>query len=280
MTVQTFLADAAAQLTAAGIATARLDCLVLLEDELAVNRASLLAHPEREIQSTQLAALNEKIERRAEHTPLAYLRGKAEFYGRELLVDERVLVPRPESEKMIDLLKLLHFGVPPPFIPLYIADVGTGSGCLGITAALEYPDTWVNFFDIDQGALVVAFKNAQKYELRHAYFYKGNLLASPPRTLSRGYDVVLANLPYVSDGYTINEAAKHEPKIALFGGKDGLDFYRTLWQQLAAHEPKARFVITESFPFQHKQNAQLAKAAGYFLQATDGFAQSFKANQL
>ncbi len=249
---------------------------MLLEDELGTGRASLLAHLDRKITDLHLLRLNKKIAQRVRHLPLAYLRGKAEFYGREFFVSDQVLVPRPESEKIIDLLKLLPFGVPPEFVPLYIADVGAGSGCLGITAALEFPGAFVDFYDVDPQALAIALKNSKRYKIPHANFTTGNLLADPRKRLVRGYDVVLANLPYVPDRYAINQAAQHEPKIALFGGEDGLDLYRTFWQQIASLEHRPRFILTESFPFQHEKNMALAKNAGYSLQVTDDFAQSFQ----
>ncbi len=277
MTVGAFLASATQRLQTAGIDTARLDCLVLLEDELSEDRASLLAHFERKITASHLLILNKKIDQRAHHLPLAYLRGKAEFYGRKFIVSDKVLVPRPESEKIIDLLKLLSFGMPPKFVPLCIADVGAGSGCLGITAALEFPGAFVDFYDIDSQALAVTLTNSNRYKLPHATFTTGNLLANPRKKLMREYDVVLANLPYVPEAYEVNQAAQHEPKIALFGGEDGLALYRTFWEQIASLEHQPRFVITESFSFQHEKTMALAKNAGYSLQATDDFAQSFKA---
>ena len=274
MNVESFLTEATQRLTAAGITTARLDSLVFLEDELGIDRASLLAHLDQEIVAAPLLELNKKIAQRAAHMPLAYIRGKAEFYGREFFVNDQVLVPRPESEKLIDLLRSAAFVVPPPYTPLQVADVGAGSGCLGITAALEFPGAHVNFFDIDSSALTVAIKNAKKYRLEQPHFYEEDLLVTR-HGLARAYDAVLANLPYVPDTYQINEAAGHEPKIALFGGKDGLNLYRKLWRQISGVDEKPKYIITESFPFQHEENAKLAKIADYSLQATDDFAQRF-----
>ena len=277
MTVAAFLIDAAGKLKTTGIETARLDALVLLEDELGTNRAALLAHPERVVKSSALPRLRRKLNRRAAHEPLAYIRGKAAFYGREFFVNEHVLVPRPESEKIIEQLKSVQFSISPEFVPLYIADVGAGSGCLGITAALELPGAFVDFYDSSSKALVVAIKNAERYALSNLSFTVGDLLADPRERLVRGYDVVLANLPYVPSEYQVNPAAQHEPKIALFGGDDGLDVYRTFWRQIAKLEHKPKFIITESFPFQHKKITALAKTAAYRLEVTDDFAQRFAA---
>jgi len=262
MTIAAFLQQTQAQLKSAGITTARLDCLILLEDALSLDRASILAHPEREIATLPLLELNKQIVQRMQHIPLAYIRSTAFFYGRAFYVDAHVLIPRPESETLIELLKKL----PLPDQPR-IADIGCGSGCLGITAALETNGT-VHFYDIDAQVLSVAKRNAHTYHI-HGQYYEQNLLVQ-----SKGpYDVVLANLPYVPTDYAINRAAKHEPALALFAGEDGLDLFRTFWQQIGIDKPT--YVITESFPLQHAQNTQLAKNAGYSLQATDDFAQCF-----
>lgn len=269
MTIGAFINGSTKRLAAAGVMTARLDCLVLLEDELGKDRASMLAHLNQEIDHPSLLKLNNKITRRCQHVPLAYMRGKTDFYGRDFFVNEQVLVPRPESEALIDLLKKAALPGRPR-----IADVGCGSGCLGITAALEIIGSELHFYDIDEAALKITKRNAWHYKLHKQQYYWQNLLeqAFGP------YDAVLANLPYVPEGHALNEAARHEPTIALFGGQDGLDIYRKLWQQVCAMNTKPRFVVTESFPFQHRQNAQLAKTAGYSLETTDDFAQRFILN--
>src|SRR5579875_2334673 len=105
MNTTAWLANATAQLNAANVPTARLDCLVLLENATGKDRAWLLSHPELELQGSVLKKLNTKIVQRAQHVPLAYIRGKAEFYGHELAVNAHTLVPRPETETMIDMLK-------------------------------------------------------------------------------------------------------------------------------------------------------------------------------
>jgi len=262
MTIAAFLKDAQARLEAAGIATARLDCLILLEDALKLNRAAILAHLDREIDSLPLLELNKKIAQRMQHMPLAYIRNIAFFYGRPFYVDRHVLVPRPESEAMISLLKQLAL----PAMPR-IADIGCGSGCLGITAALE-THAVVHFYDISPDALKIAKRNARTHKVRGQY-YEQNLLEH-----SWGpYDVILANLPYVPIKHAVNRAATYEPHVALFADDDGLALIRTFWKQVASDHPT--YVITESFPFQHEQNAAFAKIAGYTIHTTDDFAQCF-----
>lgn len=252
MTVQDFLKTATKTLEQNGATSARLDCLILLEDELGLDRASILAHPETELSPSQLARLNTQVTQRITHLPMAYIRGKAPFFGREFVVNEHVLVPRPETETMIELLKNL-----PLPTALKIADIGTGSGCIGITAALEIPTATVTLYDIDPHALKVAKKNAQSLGVQVA-ISQGDLLSKKPDA-----DVLLANLPYVPSNYAINQAAKHEPTHTLFSGQDGLDLYRRFWKEISLLEQLPIFVLTESLPFQHDTLETLAKSAGY-----------------
>jgi release factor glutamine methyltransferase len=326
MTVEAFLRDGTQKLVQAGIETARLDVLVLLDDCSGTNRAQLLAHPEFELTDRQVQLLDAQLARRAEHEPLAYIRGKSEFYGREFIVSPAVLVPRPESEAMIELLKDLvkrnasdsavqelpgsdrpenglHLDLPlndsgvygaqkaVPFDKvvksdtvigqksltskvisnLIIGDVGTGSGALGITAALEVPGCQLELLEIDQAALQVAEQNASKYALKLART-RSDLLTDS--TLP--HDILLCNLPYVPDDFVINQAAMAEPKLALFAGIDGLDLFRRLFDQIQARKAKPWLILTESLPTQHGTLAQLAATAGYTQTAENDFIQAFK----
>lgn len=248
----------------AGVATARLDALVLLEDVTGIDRAQLLAHPEHELLTAQAAELGQLLERRAGHIPLAYLRHKTEFYGREFFIDERVLEPRPESETMIELLKTI------PPAPLII-DVGTGSGALAITAALECPNSHITAVDIDPDCLTVAEQNASSHTAQITCI-KSDLLRAVPALAA---SILLCNLPYVPDDFSINRAAMHEPKLALFGGPDGLDLYRQLFEQISVRADKPAHILTESLPPQHDELAAIATAHGYHQVAADDFIQHF-----
>ncbi|MGC1176925.1 MAG: HemK/PrmC family methyltransferase [Candidatus Saccharimonadales bacterium] len=262
------------QLRIAGIATARLDVLVLLEDVTGIDRARLLAEPELELSDTQVTRLEKLLKRRAAHEPLAYIRGKTEFYGREFVLTPDVLEPRPESETMIELLKHLVKNKGLKLSgrkKLKIADVGTGSGALGITAALELPNCQVELLEIDTKAIKTAKINVEKFTL-NIRVLKSDLLAQS----AKDYDLLLCNLPYVPDSYTINQAATHEPKIAIFGGPDGLDIYRKLFQQIDILAKKPLYILTESLPPQHCALEGIAKLSGYKLVTTDDFIQVFQ----
>jgi release factor glutamine methyltransferase len=152
-----------------------------------------------------------------------------------------------------------------------MADIGTGCGAIGITAALEFPGSIVDLYDISAGALAVAKHNTHLHEL-HLHTRKMNLLSRPLRP----YDVILANLPYVPDKWKINEAAMAEPKIAIFGGKDGLEIYRKFFHQLQRLTWKPRFILTESLPPQHDNLARIARANSFRLFKSEDFIQVFK----
>jgi len=266
MRVDDWLKQAQQKLETAGIGTARLDTLVLLEDELNKSRAHLLAHPELNLTPKNVQVLSEQLARRARHEPLAYLRGKTEFYGREFVVRPAVLEPRPESETMIELLKAADLPA-----KLRIADIGTGSGALGITAKLELPHAQVDLLEIDDRAIEIAKTNVIKFATGQNVT-KSDLLAA----MSADYEVLLCNLPYVPDELHINMAAQYEPKIAIFGGPDGLDLYRKLFSQIKKLKTKPLLILTESLPTQHMTLADTAEATGYRLTRTEDFIQVFQ----
>lgn len=270
MTVSIWLSYAKDKLETAGIGTARLDCQLLLADILEHDRSWLLAHPDTVITEETHSKLDKQLEERAKHVPLAYIRGKTEFYGREFYVDRRVLEPRPESETMIDILKKL----PGADGGMEIIDVGTGSGALAITAKLELPRAKVIATDIDPACLAVAERNAHKHHV-DIEFAQGDLLE--PVNAKTGVSVItLANLPYVPDDYHINQAAMQEPPIAIFGGEDGLDPYRKLFAQAAGFSERPKYILTESLPPQHRQLAFIAARHGFRQTQEDDFIQVFE----
>lgn len=261
-----WLSWATEQLHKNDISTARLDALVLLEDVSEKDRSWLIAHPEFEVTEQQLDTLSTYITRRSLHEPLAFIRKKTEFYGRDFYVNGDTLEPRPESEMMIELLAGLELENP------VIVDVGTGSGALAITAQLELPKAQVSATEIDEKAIKVAIQNIENYKLRIEVI-KTDLL----KDVFTKTDVILANLPYVPNGYDINQAAQHEPKIAIFGGTDGLDLYRKMFNQLSKKSWKATYILTESLPFQHDELSNIARAASYQQIDEADFIQVFKA---
>jgi len=280
MRVDAWLAESTSSLTNAGVGTARLDCLVLLEDATGKDRAWLLAHPEFTVQGSTLHNLKSWVKRRIKHEPLAYVRGKSEFYGREFIVNAHTLEPRPESETIISLLKqTLEDRSLKMEDGRNIVDIGTGSGCLAVTAKLEMPHLNVYATDIDQLCIKTAKENAKNLQA-DVTFYSGDLLDSLPSSIFQLPTSILANLPYVPNAHTINQAAMFEPKHAIFGGPDGLDIYRRFFVQVTKLALKPNYILTESLPFQHKELVRIAKISGYKLQKTADFIQAFNQSSL
>ena len=277
MTVSEWLQPAIMQLSEAGISTARLDAMVLLSDEIGLDRGYILAHPEQEIIGLKLAKLKKLLDLRATHVPLSYLRGKAEFYGREFKVGPSVLVPRPETETMIDVFKELLTilkdikQAPQDGQKWRVADVGTGSGAVGITAALEQPQTQVTLLEIDDQAIEMAKANVIILSTSLEVIKSDLLLGTKQK-----FDILLCNLPYVPDTFPINKAASHEPSIAIFGGLDGLELYRQLFDQIKIVANYPLYIITEALPESHLKLHGIANAGGYTLMKTVDFIQLFE----
>ena len=269
MKLDHWLREAEQELVQAGLGTARLDALVLLEDVTGIDRAKLLAEPEHELGALEIAKLKKLLKKRAQHVPLAYVRGKTEFFARSFIVTPAVLEPRPESETMIELLLAL------PDLPKApkIADVGAGSGALGITAKLELPDAEIELLELDPEALKIAKINVDLFTLQIP-----TLLSDLLAQTDTNFDVLLCNLPYVPDDHQLNAAALQEPKMAIFGGPDGLNVYRKLFKQLRKRPKRPLYILTESLPPQHGQLAALASENGYKLVKTDDFIQLFRRN--
>jgi release factor glutamine methyltransferase len=235
-----------------------------------------LAHPESKLTASKQAILKKLLKRRAGHEPLAYVRGHCEFYGRKFVLTPAVLQPRPESETLIKLFKgLVSRGLlkPGDGHNLHVADVGTGSGAIGITVALEVPNCQVELLEIDKNAAAVAKTNVDLFTLNISVIISDLLAGS-----SSNFDVLLCNLPYVPDDYQINLAALHEPRIAIYGGPDGLDIYRKLFDQIKARASQPLLILTESLPPQHEVLRRIARKAGYKQFQGEDFIQVFRSD--
>ncbi len=261
------------QLRSNGIVTDRLDSLVLLEDTTAIARAKLLAEPEMAIKPIDLERFKFRVIKRSKHVPLAYIRGKTEFYGREFQINHHVLEPRPESEAIIEELKSL---LNKTDFAIKVIDIGTGSGALIITAKLEYPAIEAFATDISSRCLEVAKTNAERYQA-YISFFQGHLLKPlPEKVWQGGMTIILANLPYVPNTWQINPEAMREPKTAIFGGADGLKLYRLLFRQQTDLANPPIWILTEALPPQHPALAEIAERHGYRLSKTNDFVQVFK----
>jgi release factor glutamine methyltransferase len=221
------------RLLRAGISTARLEAQILASHGLKKSRAWVLAHPEAEIEEASLDVL---LCRREAREPLAYVLGSREFFGRSFQVDRRVLVPRQETEILAEAaLELL-----PEEASLSVLDLCTGSGCVGITLALERPSWELTLSDRSKGALEVAQKNALGLGAAVA-------LAESDLLENLGvFDAVACNPPYVAAGAALEpEVGAWEPPEALFAGESGLEFFQRLADESKAHLAPDGVLLTE-----------------------------------
>jgi len=230
------------RLTQSSCESPHLDAELLLSHLLACNRAHLHAHPERPLTCEERRAFAGLIGRRAQREPVAYIMGHWEFYGLDFRIDRRVLVPRPETELLVELVvqyareRRAHRAiVPDEALAFSIADVGTGSGAVAIAIAVALSDALVYALDVSAEALQVAEANGQRHGVaRRVILRQGDLLAA----LDRRVDCIAANLPYVRsderDGLP-PEIARYEPWIALDGGADGLAHIRRLLEEAKDH---------------------------------------------
>jgi len=267
-------------LSDAGVDSPRRDCLVFLEDNLGKDRTWVLTHPEHQLNAAQLKVLKNLMIRRMRREPLAYIRKKAWFFGRFFHVDCEVLIPRPESESFIEILKQIVDKNRNNQGHLDIIDVGTGSGCLAITAKLEIPRAQVTGLDIGEGALALARKNKHFYKV-DVEFITSDILTSVDdfknvQNHSKKIIMLLVNLPYVPSAHSVSPEISFEPKNAIFSGADGLDHYRRFWSQVSKLSTLPQHILTESLLEQHDNMLDLALGTGYELVNTDLLVQHFK----
>ncbi len=203
------------------------DAELLLLHILQVPRVTLLAHPDRELTLGEQVVYENTITRRLHHEPIQYITGRQEFYGLVLNVTPAVLIPRPETEHLVEaVLKLL-----PTDRPLKIADIGTGSGAIAIALAVHLPRAEIIALDISTEALAIAAANAREHNVANRIGFLQSDLLSALNDEAEAFDAIVSNPPYVAetDRATLHPQVRdHEPATALFAGETGLDIYRRL----------------------------------------------------
>ena len=219
------------------------DARLLLEAATGLTRVQMLASPDHLLSEEQAGSFRGMVAQRRGGVPIQHLRGSQEFFGREFLVSPDVLIPRPETEHLVEEVLRLY---PDRSAPLRIADVGTGSGILAVTLALEYRRCSVLALDISGPALAMAHTNAVRLGARNVRFSRSDLLFAAG---AERFDLIVSNPPYIP----LTEAAglhpqvrDHEPHLALFGGEDGLDLYRRLIPQAKLHLVPASWLLLET----------------------------------
>ena len=217
----------------------RLDAAILLAHALGITRAQLHAHPRGQPSSAELARYRQLIERRARREPVAYIVGHKEFYELNLFVDNRVLIPRPETELLVE--KAIEISQRQSVV----ADVGTGSGAIAVSLAVHLPQALVYATDASPAALEVAVRNCRRHGVEdRVHLLQGHLLEPLPEPV----DLIVANLPYVSQAELAQlppGISRYEPREALDGGPDGLDYIRRLLAQAEGHLEPGGVVLLE-----------------------------------
>jgi release factor glutamine methyltransferase len=229
------------RLTQAGCDSPRLDAELLLAHALGLGRAQLYARWEHRLSDEQQRVYLGLVQRRVQREPLAYIVGHKEFFGLEFEVDQNVLIPRPETELLVEqAIRIAHQIAPDG--DLKIADVGTGSGAIAVSLAIALSDATVDAVDRSVEALAVAARNCRRHGVdSRVRLLRGHLLLALPEPV----DIVVANLPYISRSefaIVAPEIRLFEPVEALDGGEEGLDLIRRLLEQ-AVRQPKPPRVI-------------------------------------
>lgn len=268
-TIKDWLQSASDKLATLNVQTNRLDAEIILASTLDVGRTFLHAHPEQTLDKKQHKIANHKLRLRLKRIPIAYITGSKEFYGRMFKVTRDTLIPRPESETIITLLKSLL----KPTDTLSLVDIGTGSGCLGITAKLELPNLKVTLIDISTKAIKIAKINAKALSTEVS-IVRNNLLDK----YKKKPDVIIANLPYVDKTWPTSPETIHEPSVALFADDHGEALIKKLIKQSINLINKDGYIIIESDPSQHNSLIEYATSNGFNLQEKIGYILAFKLN--
>jgi len=259
VSVREALDSAVDALVAVGVDEPRLDAELLLGEAMGQGRAALVADPGAEVPPAAARAFGEMVRRRLRREPVAYILGRKGFRRLELAVDSRVLIPRPETELLVELALEMR--------PKRVVDVGTGSGAIALAVANEVPDAEVTATDTSPAALEVARANAQRLGLaERVRFVEGTLPDEAP-----GFDLILANLPYVPerDWPSLQpEVTQYEPREALLAGPDGLDAYRAFIPKCSGHFSRIATEMTGALAVEVGESqagavAELMGAAGF-----------------
>lgn len=265
-TIQDILTSGTAYLEARGVEGARHSMQSLLVHVLGKNKTWLYLHYDDPLSEEQLTPLRELLRERGKGVPLQHLLGSTEFYRREFRTDARALIPRPETEELVEMAlnKVARKE------GMRLLDMGCGSGIIGITLALELaalrPE--VVMIDISEAALSLTLENASALGAR-VKTYRSDLFSAwhptednavvPPN----GFDLVLANLPYVPDGEQVATEVTHDPATALYGGPDGLDIVRRFLQEARPHLAEGCLVMLEVGHDQGEATANIMRELGY-----------------
>ena len=253
---------------------ARLEAEVLLAWILDISKEQLFCSYEQGLTEDTVLKFQEYVSDLADGRPLAYIIGEREFYGLPFYVDERVLIPRPETEWLVEKAIGLAGEREKNRTDFSIVDVGTGSGAIGLSIAHTLPEASVILVDISSEALEVAKKNCERLGLASRVdIFESDLLGT---VLDRSFDIVVANLPYIGqekNRFIAADVEKYEPHVALFGGHDGLQLYTKLFQQIGEMKVAPKYLLGE---FGFAQSAALQELLDTFFVQKGGTARIFQ----
>lgn len=264
--IQDILTSGTAYLEARGIESARHSMQSLMVHVLGCNRTWLYLHYEDPLPEEKLVPLRELLKRRGKGEPLQHLLGSTEFFRREFRTDSRALIPRPETEELVEFALQMA----PRRQGMRVLDMGCGSGIIGITLALELAKQQpeVVMADISEAALSLALENATALGAR-VKTYRSDLFTAwdtpaegavqPPDL----FNLVLANLPYVPEGEAVSAEVQHDPATALYGGPDGLDIVRRFVKDAMSHLESGALVMLEVGHDQGEATRALMEELGY-----------------
>ncbi len=248
-----------------GIDNPRLNAELLLARSMRLSREELYIRLHGQVMEEEIKTLEGLIRRRASGEPLQYILGHQEFWSIDLKVDPRVLIPRPETERLVEESLSILAKISSKKIPS-VLELGTGSGAIAISLAKEVKNIFLVATDLSGDALMVAKENAKQAGVSDKIgFVKGDLLN--PFHPGETFDLILSNPPYISDSEISDlsrEVRDHEPLIALNGGKDGLEFYRKLISQVPSYLEKEGWFLLEVGSNQASSVSEMVEAGGGF----------------
>lgn len=270
-TINDWLRAATTTLAAHSIPTPRLDAEVLLAYVLEQTRTWIIAHSDHSLSSQQITTLDDLLAQRLQRMPIAYLVGEKEFYGRRFFVTPSCLIPRPETETLIDLT--LSAPGQSWSKETRVLDVGTGSGCIGLTLKAERPDISLTLSDVNEEALAVAKQNTTQLGISPVRYIQSDLLShwlehSKPQL----FTIIVANLPYVDPTWERSPETDHEPSLALFADDKGLAFIKELIKQSRDLLILGGLLALEADPEQHEAIIGYAQENGFHLSESRDYA--------
>ena len=270
MTIAEWLRDATNELADAMLPSPRLDAEIILAHTLRKPRTYLHAHAEEDVSPRNEDIANARIDLRLDRVPVAYIIGHKEFYGRHFQVNPSVLIPRPESEQLVTILKQLLPATSafPGLTSKRLVDIGTGSGCLGITAKLEFPELEVALTDTSRHAITVAKKNANVLGAEVETFVSDLLFDYPYSP-----DIVIANLPYVDKNWDfLSPELRNEPEEALYADDNGLAIIKRCIEQIASRGKLNTLLLLEADTSQLDDIVHYARAYKFKERLRDEYA--------